>query len=82
MIDKILLFFGLVRVSRAKQIQAETVKLYARTMAQYAQDDFGVAPSLKLETESVKFSDDKFEMILAVWQPGVEIVGRWELKKT
>ena len=45
MIEKILAYFGSIRIRKAKKINAEIIKLYARAMSRHAMADFGVPPN-------------------------------------
>lgn len=77
-LDKILMFFGLMRIGRARHTQQESFKLYARAIADYARSDFGVVPNPNVEADAVRWSDECFNQCLAEYSPDMHYIGAWE----
>lgn len=80
MIDKILHLFGLMTIHKAKFINAETIKLYARAMSMNANNDFGVAANPNQDTDAARWADECFDQIMREYEPGAVLVGAWELE--
>lgn len=79
--DKILQFFGLVTIKKARFIHNESFKLYARATAEFVEDDFGIPPNITLEADAARWSNECFDQIMNEYEPGVQLIGAWETEK-
>lgn len=80
MLDKILRYFGLMRIEKARHFHRETVAFLTRTFAEYARQDFGIPPSEIAEAANREKADIWFDEMLKVVDDPLPIAlqGAWE----
>lgn len=72
--NKLLAFFGLVKISRAKQLTARMHGYYVQTVVHGVMADFGASPSNLFISDAEAWWSNEFDRILANQSDDVEII--------
>lgn len=79
MVRRILAFFGLMTMKQARHINRESVALYARNMARFVEQDFGIPPAKDQQADAIEWADECFDGIVTDSRIDVQLRGSWEL---
>lgn len=76
--NKILSFFGLVTIKRAKHINKEIVCAYARQIREWAKQDFNAKPNIDINNLAAKMAEEQFDFCIKIPDKTFNLVNKFE----
>lgn len=77
---KVLEYFGMMRIKKARHINAQVLSAYERAIADCAQKDFGVPPAVNHDEIAKTWANEAFDQMMNEWKPDAILMCSWEFQ--
>lgn len=76
--DKLLEYFGIMRIKKARSINTQILSVYERGVANYVRKDFGIPPTINHDEVAIDWANEVFDQMMDEWKPDAVFVCSWE----